>query len=116
VQSRIVEIDLETLLKIAGKPYQGPNYTAKRRKLTKMLKQILIKHLGEKASQVISIFTTSKGFKPSEELLKYGSGTFENTINSIIAVCRAIAGLNDDRERELRKDILEAVIEVKNDS
>jgi len=115
VQSRMVEIDLETLLKIAGKPYQGPNYTAKRRKLTKMLKQILTKHLSEKASQVISIFTTSRGFKSSEELLKYGSKAFENTVNGIIAVCRAIAELDDDRERELRKDILEAVIEVKND-
>jgi hypothetical protein len=34
--SRMVEEDLETLLKIAGeKPYHAPDYSIRRRKLTK---------------------------------------------------------------------------------
>jgi hypothetical protein len=35
----MVEEDIETLLKIAGeKPYYGPDYSIKRRRLTKKLK------------------------------------------------------------------------------
>jgi hypothetical protein len=41
----MAEEDIETLLKIAGeKPYYGPDYSIKRRRLTEKLKNIFAKY------------------------------------------------------------------------
>jgi hypothetical protein len=112
----VAGIDLETLLKIAGeKPYQGPDYPAKRRKLTEKLKEILTKHFGGRANQVIEVLTSGRGFTPSDWLLRYSSKTFEDSVNGIIATCKAFIELDENKEKELKQDILKAVIEVKND-
>lgn len=107
---------METLLKIAGeKPYQGPDYPAKRRKLTEKLKEILIKHFGGRANPAINALTSGGGFTPSDWFLRYSSKAFEDGINGVNAMCKAFIELDENKEKELRQDILKAVIEVKND-
>jgi hypothetical protein len=112
----VAGIDLETLLKIAGeKPYQGPDYSAKRRKLTKKLKEIFAKHFNGKADQIIESLTSRRGFTPSDQLLKYSSKAFERVVDEIIAVCKIFMEFDENKEKELKRDILKVVIEVKND-
>jgi hypothetical protein len=70
--------DLETLLKIAKeKPYHGQDHPIKRRKLAKRLKGILATHLGENSNLVIRLFSSRRGFTPSDQLLKYSFRAFE---------------------------------------
>jgi hypothetical protein len=110
----MVEEEIETLLKIAGeKPYYGPDYSIKRRRLTRKLKNIFAAYFGENSNLIIELFTSRKGFTPSEQLLKHCSKTFENELNGIIAVCDSIAKLSESKKRELKREILKAVIEVK---
>jgi hypothetical protein len=112
----MTSIDLETLLKIAGeKPYQGPDYSAKRRKLTKKLKEMFTKHFSGKADQIIESLTSRRGFTPSDQLLKYSSKAFERVVDEIIAVCKVFMEFDENKEKELKRDILKVVIEVKND-
>jgi hypothetical protein len=112
----MTSIDLETLLKIAGeKPYQGSDYSAKRRKLTKKLKEILAKHFNGKADQIIESLTSRRGFTPSDQFLKYSSKAFERVVDEIIAVCKVFMEFDENKEKELKRDILKVVIEVKND-
>jgi hypothetical protein len=105
--------DLKVLLDIAGeRPYYGPDYSVKRRRLTAKLKEILTKYCGR---TVVDALTSRRGFKPSDQLLRYSSETFKDVLNGMITLCRSVAGLDEGRERELVEGILKAVIEVKND-
>jgi hypothetical protein len=110
----MVEEDLEILLKIAGgKPYQAPDYSVKRRKLTKRLKDIFAIYFGKNSSLIIKLLTSRKGFTPSDQLLKYSSKAFEDVLNGIIATCDSVAKLDEYKKRELKRDILKAIIEIK---
>ena len=59
--------------------------------------------------------TSGGWFTPSDWLLRYSSKTFEDGVNGVIATCKAFIELDENKEKELRQDILKAVIEVKND-
>jgi hypothetical protein len=106
--------ELEGLLKIAAeKPYYGLDYSMKRRKLTKRLKNIFSTCFGENSKVIVELFTSRRGFTPSDALLKHCSKVFENELNAIIAACDRIVKLDEEKKIELKKEILKAVIEIK---
>jgi hypothetical protein len=110
----MVEEDLETLLKIAEEePYHAQDYSIKRRRLTIKLKNIFAKYFGENSRSIMKLLTSGRGCTPSDQLLKYSSKAFENTLNGIIAACDPIVKLDEQKKMELKRDILKAVIEVK---
>jgi hypothetical protein len=112
----MVKEDLEALLRITGEePYHTPDYSIKRRKLTKRLKNIFAIYFGKNSSLIINLFTSRKGFTPSDQLLKYSFRKFEDVLNAIIATCDSVVKLDEYKERELKRNILKAVIEIKTD-
>lgn len=110
----MIEEDLETLLKVAGeKPYQAPDYSIKRRRLTKRLRDIFAIYFGKNSNLIIKLLTSKKGFTPSDQLLKYSSKAFEDALNAIIATCDSVAKLDEYKKKELKRDILKTAIEIK---
>lgn len=106
--------ELEELLKKAGeKPYFGKDYSIKRRRLTKAIKNIIRKKFGNDTEIIIKVLESSRGFTPSDQLLKYSSKAFERALDAIIATCTSVTQMDDFKKNELKREILEAVIDVK---
>ena len=103
--------EIEYLIELVGKePYTGDDYSKKRRSLTLKLKGILEKFGCKEAYDVLK---TSRGFTPSDQLLRYSSKAFKRILDSIIAVVKSYQSLSPTEEHQLKKEILLAVAEVK---
>jgi len=103
--------EIEYLVKVVSKePYDKDDYSEKRRGLTLKLREIL-KELGCK--EVYDALRTSRGFTPSDQLLRYSSRAFKRALSSIIVAVKSYRDLNPTEEYQLKKKILLAVAEVK---
>lgn len=106
-----IDIEIEYLFEQVGKePYNMNDYNKKRRELTLKIREILKEFGCEEAYEKLK---TRRGFTFSERLLKYSLKAFKRTVNSLIAYVKNLCELDPMKERQLKKEILLAVAEVK---
>ncbi|RLF01440.1 MAG: hypothetical protein DRK00_11460 [Thermoprotei archaeon] len=103
--------EIEYLLELVSRePYSRGDYSERRRSLTLRLREIL-EEFGCK--EVYDNLRTSRGFTPSDQLLRYSSRAFKRVLSGIIAAVKSYRSLNPTEEYQLKKKILLAVAEAK---
>jgi len=103
--------EIEYLVEVLGKePYDKDDYSEKQRSLTLKLREIL-DELGCK--EAYDALRTSRGFTPSDQLLRYSSRAFKRVLSGIIAAVKSYRSLSPTEEYRLKKKILLAVAEAK---
>ena len=103
--------EIEYLVEIVGEePYSKDDYSERRRSLTLKLREIL-REFG--CEEVYDILRTSRGFTPSDQLLRYSSRAFKRVLSGIVAAVKSYRSLSSFEEYQLKKKILLAVAEAK---